>query len=104
MFRLRTGDTVKVTNGAHKGKVAKITAIDNKKGTVVLEGLKQVTRHYRPTQLNPKGSTKDIQLPIHISNVVLVTDGKSATSRVGYVVKDNKKVRVARQAGNKEIK
>ncbi len=104
-LRLRTGDTVKVTNGALKGKVAKITAVNTKDQTVILEGLKSIKRHFKPTQVNPKGSTKEMQLPVHISNVAIVTDGKTATSRIGFELKkDGSKVRVAKANGNKEIK
>lgn len=105
MLRIHKGDLVKVVSGGLKGTVAKVSAINPKQQTVTLEGQKKVSRHYRPTNVNPKGSTKEIQLPIHISNVALVTDGKTATSKVGYSQsKDGAKVRTARANGNKEIK
>lgn len=49
---------------------------------------------------------RDIQLPIHISNVALVGDEKTKkTSRVGYTTKpDGNKIRTLRQMKNKEVK
>ncbi|NCU30015.1 50S ribosomal protein L24, partial [Candidatus Saccharibacteria bacterium] len=63
-------------------------------------------RHIRPSQYNPRGGKKDIHTPVDISKVALVVDEKSGkTSRVGLIKNaDGDKVRIARQAKNKEIK
>ena len=54
--------------------------------------------------MNPRGGKKDIHKPVNLSKLALVVDEKSGkTSRVGYVVNDGAKTRVARQLKNKEI-
>lgn len=106
MLRIKKGDSVKVISGAKKGTVVTVQAVDGDK--VLLSGIGNRKRHQAANRIAPAGK-RDIQLPIHISNVALVIDEKSSsagqrTSRVGYVVKPNgDKVRVARQAKNKEI-
>ena len=103
--KIKKDDLVKVTEGVHKGKTGKVLAVVTKQHGVLVEGIGMTKRHIKPSQVNPRGGTKDIHVPIDVSKVALVIDEKSlATSRVGFVEKDGTKLRVARQAKNKEIK
>ena len=102
-FRIKKGDTVKVIAGASKGKTGTVERTDVKNGVVYLENLGKVKRHIKPSQLNPRGGTKEIHRGMPISNVALVVDAtKGKTSRVGYTTKDGKKTRTAK-ATRKEI-
>ncbi|HSE60668.1 MAG TPA: 50S ribosomal protein L24 [Candidatus Saccharimonadales bacterium] len=105
-MKIKTGDSVKVIAGAHKGKVAKVVSVDPKNNAVKLEGIGLRKRFVKPNTLNPQGGTKDIHVAIEASKVALVHPTDAAkTTRIGYTVnKDGAKVRVARQAANKEIK
>ena len=104
--RIKKGDTVKVISGVNKGTTAKVLAVLTSKGAVLLEGIGQKHRHVKASQLNPRGGSKDIHVPVSLAKVALVIDEKTGkTSRVGYVKNsDGGKTRVARQAGSKEIK
>lgn len=104
--RIKVGDTVKVISGDNKGTTAKVTAVLSAKNAVLLEGIGQKHRHIKPSQLNPRGGSKDVHVPTPLSKVALVIDEKTGkTSRVGYVKNaDGDVTRVARQANNKEIK
>jgi large subunit ribosomal protein L24 len=104
--RIRKGDTVKVISGANKGTTAKVLGVSTKKAAVLLEGIGQKHRHIKPSQLNPRGGSKDVHTPTPLHKVALVIDEKTGkTSRVGYVkTADGNTSRVARQANNKEIK
>lgn len=103
--RIKKGDTVKIISGAQKGTTAKVLAVLSAKDAVLLEGIGQKHRHVKPTQLNPRGGSKDIHVPTPLSKVALVIDEKSGkTSRVGYVKNaDGGVTRVARQAQSKVI-
>lgn len=103
MLRIRKGDSVKVISGAKKGTVATVQAVNGDK--ILLSGIGNRKRHQAANRIAPAGK-RDVQLPIHISNVALIVDEKSSrTSRVGYQIKPSgDKVRVARQLKNKEIK
>lgn len=104
--RIKTGDTVKVISGDDKGTTAKVVAVLKAKNAVLLEGIGQKHRHVKPSQLNPRGGSKDVHVPTPLSKVALVIDEKTGkTSRVGYVKNaDGGTTRVARQANSKEIK
>jgi len=106
MPRIRKDDMVKIIAGSKKGTTGKVVAVDTKKNTVLIEGVGVKHRHVKPSQLNPRGGSKDIHVPMDISKVALVVDAKSGkTSRVGIVKNaDGSKVRVARSLKNKEIK
>jgi large subunit ribosomal protein L24 len=103
--KLRKGDTVKVMTGDLKGVTGKVLQVLPAKQAVLVEGIGARKRHIKPNQLNPRGGTKDIHVPIAISKVALVVEGTDKVSRVGFTTKkDGGKVRVARQMKNKEIK
>ena len=106
MARIHKDDLVKIIAGKNKGTTGKVLAVNQSKGTVLVEGIGVGHRHVKPSQLNPRGGKKDIHVPMDISKVALVVDEKTGkTSRVGLTKNaDGTKVRVARALKNKEIK
>lgn len=104
--RIQKDDLVKIISGSKKGTTGKVLQVLGKKNAVLVEGVGTKHRHVKPSQANPRGGSKDIHVPTPIHKVALVVDEKtSKTSRVGYVKNaDGDKVRLARQAKNKEIK
>lgn len=104
--RIQKDDMVKIISGANKGTTGKVVQVLANKDAVLVEGIGVKHRMVKPSQLNPRGGSKDIHVPISMHKVALVVDAKSSsTSRVGFVKNaDGVKTRVARQAKNKEIK
>ena len=96
-LKIKKGDTVKVITGKDKGKEGKVISVDVQKGKVVVEGVNMITKHSKPSQANPNGGIVQKEAAIDISNVMLVVGGKA--TRVGFEVKDGKKVRVAKATG-----
>ena len=97
MFKIKKGDTVKVIAGKDNGKEGKVVSVDQKAGKVVVEGINMITKHTKPNAANPNGGIVQKEAPIDASNVMLVYKGKA--TRVGFEVKDGKKVRVAKATG-----
>ncbi|AKM80054.1 TPA: 50S ribosomal protein L24 [Candidatus Saccharibacteria bacterium] len=104
--RIQKDDIVKLISGDNKGTTGKVVKVLTKKNAVLVEGIGVSHRKVKPSQLNPRGGTKDIHVPTPLHKVALVIDEKAATtSRVGYSTNaDGAKIRLARQAKNKEIK
>ena len=104
--RIQKDDLVKIISGAKKGTTGKVLAVLPKKNGALIEGVGTKHRHVKPSQLNPRGGSKDIHVITPLHKLALVVDEKaSKTSRVGYIKSaDGAKVRVARQLKNKEIK
>ena len=97
MLKIKKGDTVKVIAGKDNGKEGKVVSVDQKTGKVVVEGVNMITKHTKPNAANPNGGIVQKEAPIDASNVMLVYKGKA--TRVGFDVKDGKKVRVAKATG-----
>lgn len=95
---VRSGDTVIVTAGSDKGRTGTVLKVIPKKSQVVVQGLNTRTKHLKPSQTNPQGGVITKEMPIHISNVSPVVDGRA--TRVRFAVKpDGSKVRVAARGG-----
>ena len=96
-LKIKKGDTVKVIAGKDCNTEGKVLSVDAKNGKVIVEGVNMITKHAKPSQSNPNGGIVQKEAPIDISNVMLVFKGKA--TRVGFEVKDGKKVRVAKKTG-----
>ena len=66
------------------------------KNKLIVDGINIVKKHLKPNSQNPKGGIKEVESPIHISNVTLVTSSGEPT-RVGFRFEDGKKVRYAKK-------
>ena len=97
MHKIKKGDLVKIITGKDKDNTGKILAVNTKKKTVTVEGCNMVTKHTKPSAQNQQGGIVHQEGPVDISNVMLVVDGKA--TRVGFEVRDGKKVRVAKATG-----
>jgi large subunit ribosomal protein L24 len=96
--KIKVGDTVQVIAGKDKGKEGKVIRIDHKKGRVVVEGVNMLTKHNKVSAQNPNGGIIHVEGSIDLSNVMYVKNGKP--TRVGFEVRDGKKVRIAKVDGS----
>ncbi|MBE5947922.1 MAG: 50S ribosomal protein L24 [Lachnospiraceae bacterium] len=96
--KLKKGDLVKVIAGKDKGKEGKILAINTKKGTALVEGINMITKHTKPSAANQNGGIIHQEGAVDLSNLMYVYKGKA--TRLGYAVKDDKKVRIAKSTGD----
>jgi large subunit ribosomal protein L24 len=96
--KIKKGDKVVVLSGKDKGKTGEVTRVLPKDGKVVVSGVNTVKRHQRPTQTNA-GGIEEKDAPIHVSNVALADPKSGEPTRVGFQMKDGKKVRVAKKSG-----
>lgn len=105
---IKTGDLVEVRTGNARGTRAKVLAVrpakaGAKPGTgaqVVVEGVNRVYRHIRRSQKNPQGGRLSKEMPIDVSNVLLVCTACGKASRLGSRASaDGGKVRFCRACG-----
>ena len=96
-MKIKKGDTVKVIAGKDKDKEGKVLSVDAKAGKVIVEGINMVTKHTKPSAANQTGGIVKKEAAIDISNVMYLHNGKA--TRIGFEVKDGKKVRVAKATG-----
>ena len=93
MMKIKKNDNVKIISGIYKGESGRIIKILSSKNRAIVEGVNKVKKHTRPTQDNPQGGIIEKEMPINISNLMLIHKGNPI--KVGFkVLKDGKKVRV----------
>ena len=90
---IKKGMMVKIVSGAHKGSEGKVLFVSPKKQRVIVEGVNFIKKSTRPSQENPKGGIVEKEASLHVSNVMVLQNGK--VSRVGYkILEDGSKVRI----------
>ncbi|MBZ6379442.1 50S ribosomal protein L24 [Pacificimonas flava] len=97
--KIRKGDRVVVLSGKDKGKHGDVTQVLPKDGKVVVSGINVMTRHRKPSQANPQGGLDRFEAPIALSKVAVEDPKTGKPTRVGFEVRDGKKVRVAKKSG-----
>ena len=96
-IKIKKGDLVRVIAGKDKDKEGKVTSIDAKNNKAIVEGINVVTKHSKPSAQNQNGGIIHQEAPIDISNIMYVHKGK--TTKIGYKIDGDKKVRVAKSTG-----
>ncbi len=96
-LKIKSGDTVRVIAGDHKGAEGKVLKVLTDKGKAIVEAVNVVKKHTKPSAKNPQGGIVEKEAPIQISNLSLLT-GKGETTRVGYRMEGDKKVRFAKKS------
>ncbi len=98
-MHVKKGDKVQIISGKDKGKQGEVLASFPKKERVLVEGVNIVKKHAKPSQENPQGGILNQEATIHVSNVLPVDPKSGEPTRVGYEVRDGKKVRIAKKSG-----
>ena len=97
-MKLKKGDKVVVVSGKDKGKEGQIAKVFPLTGKIVVEGVAVHKRHTR-ARMGQTGRIIEMSLPVDASNVMLVDAKSGKPTRVGRVMKDGKRVRVAKKSG-----
>ncbi len=99
-MRIKTGDTVEVITGDDKGVRGKVLRIDARGGKVVVEGVNTAKKHVRKSQKNPRGGILSREMPIWLSNVLLVCERCGQPARTGArTLDDGTKERFCKKCG-----
>jgi len=99
MKKLKIGDKVKVILGKDKGKVGTIKTIYHKRNTLIIEGINTKIKHVKPNRKEEAGKIITFDAPINCSNV-MICDETGKTTRVGFTVQENKKLRISKKTKN----
>lgn len=97
-MKIKRNDNVKVIAGRDKGKTGRVLRVDRDKQRVLVEGVNLVKKAMKKRRQNDQGGIIEIEAPIHVSNVMVVSRN-GQTSRVGYKVENGKKSRIAKKTG-----
>ena len=99
-MKIRKGDKVRVLTGKDRckeGGVSRAIPADDK---VIIAGINLAKRHQKPTKATMQGGIIDKAMPIHVSNVAVLSPADEKPTRIGYRLNDDgSKVRVCRRTG-----
>ena len=95
-LKIKTGDTVKVIAGDHKGEEGKVVKVNVDKNRAIVEGVNMISKHTKPSAENPQGGIVKREASINISNLMLVENG--VPTKVGYRMEGDKKVRFSKKS------
>jgi large subunit ribosomal protein L24 len=87
-MHVKKDDLVQVIAGDDqiRGKVLRVLASE---GKVVVEGVNRAYKHVRRSQRNPQGGRLSKEMPINISNVMLVCESCGKPTRTGARYRDD---------------
>ena len=102
-MKIKVGDNVRVITGSNKGKEGKVLNVLRKDNRVVIDGVNIVKKHVKPNRTNESGGILEIEAPIHISKVkVLTKESKKETKK--EVKKEVKEKKASKKKDEKESK
>ena len=99
-IKLKKQDLVKVISGKAKGSTGRIIAVHLADLTVTVEGVNKAKKHQKPGKggANDKGGIIEKEMPVHISNVMLVNKGNEPV-KVRKTVENGRRIRVEKKSG-----
>jgi large subunit ribosomal protein L24 len=96
-IKLKKQDQVKVISGKAKGQTGRIVKVLADENRVVVENVNKAKKHQKPNRQDQKGGIIEKEMSLHISNVMLVKDGKPV--KVKKAIQGGKRVRLEQKTG-----
>jgi large subunit ribosomal protein L24 len=88
-----------VLSGRDKGRSGEVIEVQPKEGRALVRGVNMVRRHQRQTA-SQQGGIVAKEATIHLSSIAVADPKDGKPTRVGFkVLKDGRKVRIARRSG-----
>ena len=100
-IHFKKDDKVKVISGKAKDSEGRIIRVLRDKGKVIIEGVNKGKKHMKPNRENEKGGIIDKEMPVAISNIMLINPKSNKPVKVAKKVgADGKRVRIEKKSGN----
>lgn len=96
-MKIRKNDTVLVISGKDRGKKGKVRFAFPRDETVIVEGINMQKKHMKRVSEQQQGGVIEREVPLRISNVILLCSKCNHPSRIGFrTLNDGRKVRICR--------
>ena len=101
--KIKKDDKVKVLTGKDKGKIGKVLKVIKKTNRVVIENINVAKVNQKPTQANPQGGIVEKNMPVHVSNLMIMCNSCVKPTRILMkLLEDGRRVRICKQC-NQQI-
>jgi large subunit ribosomal protein L24 len=99
-IKLKKQDTVLVISGKAKGSRGRIIKVIASENRIVIEGVNKAKKHQKPGRggANDKGGIIEKEMPVHISNVMLVNKANEPV-KVRKAEQNGRRVRLEKKSG-----
>jgi len=98
-LHIKKNDQVIVIAGEDKGRKGRVLEVYPEKNRALVEGIRIVSRHTRPTAKYPDGGIVKKEAPVHVSNLMLLDPKTGKPTRIGRKEVGGKLVRYAKKSG-----
>ena len=99
-MNIRRDDTVQVISGNDRGKRGRVLRVIKGGARLIVEGVRMMKRHTRPTQRDPQGGIVEREAPISASNVMVICPKTDGPTRVRKTkLEDGRNMRVSARSG-----
>lgn len=93
-------DTVQIISGNDKGKRGRVLRVLKESDRLIVEGVRMMKRHTRPTQRDPQGGIVEREAPIAASNCMVICPKTDAPTRIRKKrLDDGRNVRLSAKSG-----
>ena len=102
-MHIRVEDKVEILTGDDRGVQGRVLSVDRTTGKLIVEGVNRVYKHVRRSQRNPQGGRLSKEMPVQISNVLLVCTSCDSRTRLGARYRaDGSKERYCKKCGKSQ--
>ncbi len=99
-MRIRKGDTVLIISGNEKGQRGRVLSVMRDSNRLIVEGIRMMKRHTKPTQRDPQGGIVEREASINASNVMVIDPKTDEPTRVRKKkLEDGSSVRLSAKSG-----
>ena len=100
MAKIRKGDRVVVLSGKDKGREGTVVEVHPDDARAIVEGVNVARKSQRPVDEINQGGIIDINMPIRLSKLAVVSPKDGKPTRVGFRIEDDgTKVRICKRTG-----
>ena len=99
-MNIRRDDTVQIVSGNDRGKRGRVLRVIKGGDRLIVEGVRMMKRHTRPTQRDPQGGIVEREAPISASNVMVICPKTDGPTRIRKTkLEDGRNMRVSARSG-----
>lgn len=96
-MKIKKGDKVIILSGKDAGKTGKVESVFGKKDKILVGGINIFKKHQKPRGEGRPGGIISIPRPITASKVAIICPKCNQTTRIGYQINGEEKVRICKK-------
>ena len=100
-MRIKKGDNVQVLSGNDKGKTGEVLEVNPKTDKIIVKDVNIRKKHVKARKQGEESGILSVECAIPSSKVNVVCSKCGKTTKVGYSMEKDKKVRICKKCGAK---